>query len=204
MWTEKNRRRYDRTRLRYPSDLTDNEWRLVEPLIPPARPGGNRRHVDVRKVMTAVMYILSTGCQWRALPKDLPPRSAVHEYLDWWIDDGTLDRIHHTLYGGCREPEGGEATPTAAIIDTQSVKSAEKSGARIDPPGYDAGKKIKGNKRHILVDTVGLLLRAVLHPANIQDRDGGVLLRSTLFGTFALLKTLLADAGYHLNSATAR
>ncbi len=128
MWTAKNRGRYDRSALRYPSDLTDEEWALVEPLIPPARRGGNRRHVDVREVMNGIMYVLSTGCQWRAIPKDLPPRSTVHDYLDLWSQDGTLDRIHHALYMECREQVDREASPTAAIIDSQSVKSAEKGG----------------------------------------------------------------------------
>src|SRR4249919_2856756 len=126
MWTAKNRGRYDRSALRYPSDLTDDEWALVEPLIPPARRGGAKRTVDVREVMNGIMYILSTGCQWRALPKDLPPRSTVHDYLDLWSYDGTLQRIHHALYAACREQSEREASPTAAIIDSQSVKSAEK------------------------------------------------------------------------------
>jgi transposase len=128
MWTAKNRRRYDRSRLRYPSDLTDDEWGHIEPLIPRAKRGGNRRHVDVREVMNGIMYILTTGCQWRAIPKDLPPKSTVHGYFDLWTYDGTLDRIHHTLYQQCREQERREASPTAAIIDSQSVKSAEKGG----------------------------------------------------------------------------
>jgi transposase len=128
MWTAKNRGRYDRSALRYPSDLTDDEWALVEPLIPPARRGGNKRRVDEREVMNGIMYILSTGCQWRAIPKDLPPRSTVHDYLDLWSYDGTLDRIHHALYVECRERGEREASPTAAIIDSQSVKSAEKGG----------------------------------------------------------------------------
>jgi transposase len=128
MWTTKNRKRYDRSRLRYPSDLTDDEWALVAPLIPPGKPGGNKRTVDLREVMNGVMYILSTGCQWRAIPKDLPPRSTVHDYLDLWSYDGTLDRIHHALYVACREQEKREASPTVAIIDSQSVKSAEKGG----------------------------------------------------------------------------
>lgn len=125
MWTPENRGRYDRSKLRYPSDLTEAEWGLVLPLIPPAKRGGNRRHVDVRQIVNALMYILSTGCQWRALPKDLPPRSTVHDYFDLWSWDGTLDRIHHALYVQCREQAGREASPTAAIIDSQSVKSAE-------------------------------------------------------------------------------
>jgi transposase len=128
MWTTKNRRRYDRSALRYPSDLTDDEWAHVESLIPPARRGGNKRHVDVREVMNGIMYVLSTGCQWRAIPKDLPPRSTLFDYLDLWSYDGTLDRIHHALYVECREQGEREASPTAAIIDSQSVKSAEKGG----------------------------------------------------------------------------
>jgi len=128
MWTAQNRRRYDRSALRYPSDLTDEEWAHIEPLIAPAKRGGNKRHVDVREVMNGIMYILSTGCQWRAIPKDLPPRSTLFDYLDLWSYDGTLDHIHHALYVECREQGEREARPTAAIIDSQSVKSAEKGG----------------------------------------------------------------------------
>jgi transposase len=170
MWTAKNRGRYDRSKLRYPSDLTDEEWAHVEPVIPPAKGGGNRRRVNIREVVNGIMYILSTGCQWRAIPKDLPPRSTVFDYLDLWSLDGTLGRMHHALYAGCRQRGNRQARPTAAILDSQSVKSAEKSGARIDPKGYDAGKRINGKKRHILVDTLVLLLPAMIHPADIQDR----------------------------------
>ena len=175
MWTNENRAHYDRSRLRYPSDLTDAEWAHVEPLIPPAKRGGNRRHVDEREVVNGLMYVLSTGCQWRAVPKDLPPRSTLYDYFDRWSWDGTLDRIHDALYVKCREAAAREASPTAAIIDSQSVKSAEKGGPAIDPPGYDAGKKIKGKKRHVLVDTQGLLMHAIVHAADVQDRDGGAL-----------------------------
>ena len=128
MWTDENRARYDRGKLRYPSDLTDAEWAHIKPLIPPARRGGNRRHCDERELVNGLMYILSAGCQWRAIPKDLPARSTLHDYLDLWSWDGTLDRIHHTLYVKCREAAEREASPTAAIIDSQSVKSAEKGG----------------------------------------------------------------------------
>jgi transposase len=130
MWTVANRHRYDRSKLRYPSDLTDDEWRFVAPLIPKAKRGGNRRHVDERDLINGLMYILSTGCQWRAIPKDLPPRSTLYNYFDLWSWDGTLERIHHALYVECREAAGREASPTAAIIDSQSVKSAEKGGPR--------------------------------------------------------------------------
>ena len=130
MWTSENRARYDRSGLRYPSDLTDAEWALIEPLIPPAKRGGGKRSVDLRAVVNGLMYVLSTGCQWRAIPKDLAARSTVHDYFDLWDYDGTLARIHHTLFVACREQAGREASPTAAIIDSQSVKSAEKGGAR--------------------------------------------------------------------------
>ena len=129
MWTAQNRRRYDRSQLRYPSDLTDDEWAHITPLIPPAKSGGNKRSVDVREVMNAIMYILSTGCQWRAIPKDLPPRSTVHNYFIWWQCDGVLDRIHDALYVECRKKAERDVSPTAAIIDSQSVKSAEKGGS---------------------------------------------------------------------------
>ena len=123
-----NRAKYNRDHLRYPSDLTDDEWAHVEPLIPPAKPGGGKRRTEMRAVMNGVMYILSTGCQWRYLPKDFPPRSTVHNYFVWWQCDRVLDRIHHALYVECRERAEREASPTAAIIDSQSVKSAEKGG----------------------------------------------------------------------------
>ena len=129
MWTQENRPRYNRDHLRYPSDLTDEEWAVVAPLIPPARPGGRKRDTDMRAVVNALMYILSTGCQWRALPKDFPPRGTVYNYFVWWRHDRVLDRIHHALYVRCRERAEREASPTAAIIDSQSVKSAEKGGA---------------------------------------------------------------------------
>src|SRR6266853_1276252 len=124
----KNRARYARSKLRYPSDLTDEEWGLVEPLIPPGKTGGGKRTVIMREVVNGLMYILSTGCQWRAIPKDLPPKSSVHDYFDLWTYDGTLERIHDALYERCRERAQRKASPTAAIIDSQSVKSAEKGG----------------------------------------------------------------------------
>ena len=128
MWTRKNRGRYDRSKLRYPSDLTNEEWELVEPLIPPGKSGGGKRTVIMREVVNGLMYILSTGCQWRAVPKDLPPKSTIYEYFDLWTYDGTSKRIHHALYERCREQAQREASPSAAIIDSQSVKSAEKGG----------------------------------------------------------------------------
>ena len=170
MWTNENRARYDRSHLRYPSDLTDDEWNLVEPLIPPGKRGGDKRTVIMREVVNGLMYILSTGCQWRAIPKDLPPRSTLYDYFDLWSWDGTLDLIHHELYVKCREAIGREASPTAAVIDSQSVKSAEKGGLRLISPGYDAGKKVTGKKRHILVDTQGLLIHAIVHAGCARKR----------------------------------
>jgi transposase len=131
MWTTNNRVRYDRTKLRYPSDLTDEEWTLIKPLIPPGKPGGGKRTVVMREVVNGLMYILSTGCQWSAIPKDLPPKSTVYDYFDLWSWDHTLDRIHEALYAACREQAMREASPTVAIIDSQSVKSAEKGGPAI-------------------------------------------------------------------------
>jgi transposase len=128
MWTTESRARHDRDKLRYPSDLTDDEWALVEPLIPPAKRGGRQRTKDERDLVNGIMYVLSTSCQWRYVPKDLPPRSTLHDYLDLWSYDGTLEKIHHTLYMKCREQAGREASPTACVIDSQSVKSAEKGG----------------------------------------------------------------------------
>ena len=141
MWTNENRARYDRSRLRYPSDLTDAEWAHVEPLIPPAKRGGNRRHVNEREVVNGLMYVLSTGCQWRAVPKDLPPRSTLYDYFDRWSWDGTLDRIHDALYEKCRESRRARGEPDrrhhpgrkARTADShESVKSAEKDPMRVD------------------------------------------------------------------------
>src|ERR1051326_4374775 len=174
MWKPEHRRAAARHGLRYPSDLTDAEWVLVEPMIPPAKRGGRRREVNIREVLNAIFYVLSTGCQWQALPKDLPPKSTAHHYFMLWDWDGTLERIHHALYVAVREQAGREASPSVAIIDSQS-KAAQKGGLRSTRRGYDAGKKVTGRKRHILVDTLGLLLSVAVHPANVQDRDGAAL-----------------------------
>jgi len=128
MWTKKNRSCYNRDALRYPSDLTDEEWAVLQPLFPPPKRGGRPRTIDEREIMNGLLYILSTGCQWRQIPKDLPPRGTIYDYLKRFEWDGTLVRIHHELYMLCREQANREASPTAAIIDSQSVKSAEKGG----------------------------------------------------------------------------
>ena len=130
MWKAEHRRAAERCGLRYPSDLTDGEWALIEAMIPPAKRGGRRREVDIREVINGVFYVLSTGCQWKALPKDLPPSSTVYDYFDLWEWDGTLERIHHALYVQERERQGREASPSAAIIDSQTAKGASKGGPR--------------------------------------------------------------------------
>ena len=135
MWTNENRGRYDRSKLRYPSDLKDEEWALIGPMMPPPKRGGNKRTVDVREVVNGLMYLLSTGCQWDALPRDLPPKSTVNDYFRRWTYVGTLDRIHHALYVKCRDLAEREGSPTAAVIDSQSVKSAEKGGLKLTRMG---------------------------------------------------------------------
>ena len=143
MWTQENRALHDRSKLRYPSDLTNEEWSLVRPVIPPAKRGGNKRTVDVREVVNGLMYVLSTGCQWAQLPKDLPPRSTVNHYFCRWTYDGTVDRLHHVLYQRCRAGAGREASPTVAIIDSQSVKSAEKGGSIVTRRALMQAKRSK-------------------------------------------------------------
>ena len=176
--------------------MTDDEWAHIAPLIPPAKRGGRKRNVDVRDVVNGLMYILSTGCQWRAIPKGLPPRSTLSGYFELWDYGGTLDRIHHSLCVKCREAIGREASPTACVIDSQSVKGAEKGGPASIRRATMRARRSKVKKRHILAGTVGLLLHAIVHPANIRDRDGGVLVPGALFGSFPFLKKLFADGGY--------
>ena len=144
MWKPEHRRAADRRGLRYPSDLTGPEWALVEPLVPAAKRGGRPRKVDVREVLNAIFYVLSTGCQWAALPRDLPPRSTVWDYLDLWDWDGTIARIHDVLYVACRETAGREASPTTAIIDAQSAKGAVKGGPRLIRKGTMRARRSSG------------------------------------------------------------
>jgi len=182
--------------------MTDEEWSLVEPMIPPGKRHGRHRSVNLREVFNAILYLLSTGCQWRALPKDFPPRSTVNEYFKLWEWDGTLERIHHALFVQVRELSGKEASPTAAIIDSQSVKAAEKGGAEIDPIGYDAGKKVKGIKRHLVVDTLGMVLGAEIQPADVQDRDGALTVLAEVRRLFPFVEKIFADGAYQ-GAATA-
>jgi putative transposase len=149
----------------YPSDLTDEQWAILEPLIPPAKSGGRPRSVNMREVINTILYLNRTGCQWDMLPHDLLPKSTVYSYFAAWRDDGTWQRMMDALRGRVRVEAGREATPSAASIDSQTIKTTEQGGEH----GYDGGKKINGRKRHILVDTMGLLLTVVVTTAALDD-----------------------------------
>ena len=191
-WTEITRSHYVREGLRYASDTTDAEWALIEPWMPPPKRLGRRRKTKLRSIVDALLYILATGCQWRLLPKDFPPYSTVQGYFYRWRADGTLWRINHSLVMAGRQAEDREASPTAGIIDSQSVKTTESGG----PRGYDTGKKINGRKRHILVDTSGFLIGLLVHPADVQDRDGAPWLIASIRHTHPWLRHVFADGGY--------
>ncbi len=192
MWTDAARAKYGRPVERYSSDLTDAEFTLVAPRLPPASRLGRPRTTDLRAVLDAIFYLLRTGCQWAMLPKGFPPKSTVFGYFRRWWRDGTLLALYYGLLFLARQAAGRDPQPTAGIVDSQSVKTTESGG----PRGYDAGKKINGRKRHVLVDTLGLLLRALVHPASVQDRDGLAPLLVRIRRRFPWLALLFADGGY--------
>jgi len=192
MWTETTRRQYGREDLRYASDVTDEEWALIEAELPAVKKLGRPRTTALREVVNALLYMLTTGCQWRQLPKEFPPFSTVQRFFYRWRDDGLWRRINHELLMQVRAASGRQASPSAGVIDSQSVKTTEAGG----PRGYDAGKKINGRKRHLLTDTLGLPVAAAVHPADIQDRDGAPVVLAAARFLDPWLRHVFADGGY--------
>lgn len=193
-WTEITRAQYLRNGLRYASDMTDAEWRLIARKLPGRRRLGRPRKVDLRKVIEAVLFILSTGCQWRALPREFPPYSTVQGYFYAWRDTGRWHRIVKALVRQARRKRklGRKPTPTAAVVDSQSASTTQAGG----PRGFDPGKRVHGRKRHIVTDTNGLLLAVHVHPANIQDVHGAVPLLERVRDRFPKLRHVFADRVY--------
>ena len=193
VWTPFTRADHARYGQRYASDMTEIEWQLIAQFMPSQPARGRRRTTDLRGVVEAVFYLLQSGCQWDMLPKDFPPKSTVHFYFKRFEQDGTWTRIHDALYRQTRELEGKDESPTYAIIDSQSAKTGPDAREMV---GFDAGKKVKGRKRHIIVDTLGLILKCEVHSAGIQDRDGAALVFDKLTARFPFIETICGDGGY--------